>query len=322
MKRRSKAGGKSAKAQPSESLKLKPDTVPKAAAGRSSAMQQTADWLERLGLGQHAQRFAENDIDISVLPHLTDENLKELGISLGHRAKLLAAIRELGGTLTTVEPTVTPTEPKPQDAAERRQVTVMFSDLVGSTALSARMDPEDLREVISAYQKCVAETVERFGGFVAKYMGDGVLVYFGYPQAHEDDAERAVRAGLGLVAAVGALQSHAGLQTRVGIATGLVVVGDLIGSGGSQEQAIVGETPNLAARLQGIAEPNSVVIAESTRKLVGNLFELEDLGAQDLKGISGPVRAWAAQRASCGGEPFRGDAHGRPDCARRARRRA
>ena len=172
----------------------------------------------------------------------------------------------------------------------------MFSDLVGSTALSARMDPEDLREVISAYQKCVAETVQRFGGFVAKYMGDGVLVYFGYPQAHEDDAERAVRAGLELVAAVGALKTHAPLQTRVGIATGLVVVGDLIGSGASQEQAIVGETPNLAARLQGIAEPNSVVIAESTRKLVGNLFELEDLGAQDLKGIAGPVRAWAALR--------------------------
>ena len=172
----------------------------------------------------------------------------------------------------------------------------MFSDLVGSTALSARMDPEDLREVISAYQKCVAETVQRFGGFVAKYMGDGVLIYFGYPQAHEDDAERAVRAGLELVAAVGALKTHAPLQTRVGIATGLVVVGDLIGSGASQEQAIVGETPNLAARLQGIAEPNSVVIAESTRKLVGNLFELEDLGAQDLKGIAGPVRAWAALR--------------------------
>ena len=172
----------------------------------------------------------------------------------------------------------------------------MFSDFVGSTALSARMDPEDLREVISAYQKCVAETVQRFGGFVAKYMGDGVLIYFGYPQAHEDDAERAVRAGLELVAAVGALKTHAPLQTRVGIATGLVVVGDLIGSGASQEQAIVGETPNLAARLQGIAEPNSVVIAESTRKLLGNLFELEDLGAQDLKGIAGPVRAWAALR--------------------------
>ena len=172
----------------------------------------------------------------------------------------------------------------------------MFSDLVGSTALSARMDPEDLREFISAYQKCVAETVRRFGGFVAKYMGDGVLVYFSARQAHEDDAERAVRAALELVAAVSGLKTHAPLQTRVGIATGLVVVGDLIGSGASQEQAIVGETPNLAARLQGIAEPNSVVIAESTRKLVGNLFELEDLGARDLKGIAGPVRAWAALR--------------------------
>jgi class 3 adenylate cyclase len=174
----------------------------------------------------------------------------------------------------------------------------MFSDLVGSTALSARIDPEDLREVISAYQKAVADSVQRFGGFVAKYMGDGVLMYFGYPQAHEDDAERAVRAGLELVSAVGALKTHAPLQTRVGIATGLVVVGDLIGAGSSQEQAIVGETPNLAARLQGVAEPNRVVIAESTRKLVGNLFELEDLGARNLKGISGPVRAWAALRGA------------------------
>ena len=174
----------------------------------------------------------------------------------------------------------------------------MFSDLVGSTALSARMDPEDLREVISAYQKCVAETVQRFGGFVAKYMGDGVLVYFGYPQAHEDDAERAVRAGLELIGAVSALKSNAPLQTRVGIATGLVVVGDLIGSGEAQERGIVGETPNLAARLQGIAEPNTVVIAESTRKLLGNLFELQDLGAKELKGIAEPVRAWAALRTS------------------------
>src|SRR5437660_6690904 len=172
----------------------------------------------------------------------------------------------------------------------------MFSDLVGSTALSARMDPEALREVISAYQKCVAETVGRFGGFVAKYMGDGVLVYFGYPQAHEDDAERAVRAGLELVHAVTALKSSAPLQARVGIATGLVVVGDLIGSGEAQERGIVGETPNLAARLQGVAEPNTVVIAEGTRRLLGNLFELEDLGAKDLKGIAGPVRAWAALR--------------------------
>jgi class 3 adenylate cyclase len=174
----------------------------------------------------------------------------------------------------------------------------MFTDLVGSTALSARMDPEDLREVISAYQKCVAEIVQRFGGFVAKYMGDGVLVYFGYPQAHEDDAERAVRAGLELVGAVSALQSNAPLQIRIGIATGLVVVGDLIGTGSAQEQAVVGETPNLAARLQGIAEPNTVVIAEGTRRLLGKLFELEDLGARDLKGIAGPLRAWAALRPS------------------------
>ena len=158
------------------------------------------------------------------------------------------------------------------------------------------MDPEDLREVISAYHKCAAETVRRFGGFVSQYLGDGVLVYFGYPQAHEDDAERAVRAGLELVAAVGALKTHTAPQTRVGIATGLVVVGDVVDAGGSQERGIVGETPNLAARIQGLAQPNSVVVADSTRRLLGNLFELEDLGARDLKGITGPVRAWAALR--------------------------
>ena len=156
-------------------------------------------------------------------------------------------------------------------------MTVMFSDLVGSTALSARMDPEDLREVISAYRKCVAETVRRFGGFVAQYMGDGVLVYFGYPQAHEDDADRGVRAGLELVAAVSNLKTRAPLQSRVGIATGLVVVGDLTGSGGAQERGIIGETPNLAARLQAIADPNMVVIADGTRRLLGDLFELKDL---------------------------------------------
>ena len=258
-------------------------------------MQQIADWLKQLGMSEYAERFAESDIDTSVLRDLTDQDLKELGVSLGHRRKMLRAIAELPGAAADL-PEPASAEPKPQDTAERRQVTVMFSDLVGSTALSARMDPEDLREVISAYQKCVAETVQRFGGFVAKYMGDGVLIYFGYPQAHEDDAERAVRAGLELIAAVKDLKTHAALQTRVGIATGLVVVGDLIGSGASQEQAIVGETPNLAARLQGVAEPNSVVIAESTRKLLGNLFELEDLGARDVKGIAGPVRAWAALR--------------------------
>jgi class 3 adenylate cyclase len=159
------------------------------------ATKEISDWLEKLGMSEYAQRFAENDIDIAVLRHLTDQDLKELGVSLGHRRKMLAAIAEVAGAeLTSLQPAST--EPKPQDTAERRQVTVMFSDLVGSTALSSRMDPEDLREVISAYQKCVAQTVQRFGGFVAKYMGDGVLVYFGYPQAHEDDAERAVRTGL------------------------------------------------------------------------------------------------------------------------------
>jgi class 3 adenylate cyclase len=211
---------------------------------------------------------------------------------------MLAAIAELPGAVQSTPDPIGSVEPKPQDTAERRQVTALFSDLVGSTALSARMDPEDLRQVISAYQKCVAETVQRFGGFVAKYICDGVLVYFGYPQAHEDDAERAVRAGLELAQAVGGLKSSAPLQTRVGIATGLVVVGDLIGSGAAQEQAVVGETPNVAARLQSIAEPNMVVIAESARKLLGNLFDFQDLGAQDLKGIRGPVKAWAVLRSA------------------------
>ena len=190
--------------------------------------------------------------DDTVLPSLTHETLKELGVTaVGHRLKLLDAIAALRDDTSAKGPSsdlkAAPAAPSaaPEDRAERRQVTVMFSDLVGSTALSARLDPEDLREVLSAYQTCVAETVQRFGGFVAKYMGDGVLVYFGYPQAHEDDAERAVRAGLELVAAVSDLKTHVSLQTRIGIATGLVVVGDLIGSGTSQEQAIVGETPNL-----------------------------------------------------------------------------
>ena len=258
-------------------------------------MQQITDWLKMLGMSEYAERFAENRIDFSVLHDLTDQDLKDLGVVLGDRRKLLRAIGELDAARPAA---AAATEPKSQDTAERRQVTVMFSDLVGSTALSTRMDPEDLREVISAYQKCVAETVQRFGGFVAKYMGDGVLVYFGYPQAYEDDAEGAVRAGLELIAAVSGLKSPVSLQTRVGIATGLVVVGDLVGSGEAQERGIVGETPNLAARLQGIAEPNTVVIGDSSRKLLGNLFELEDLGAKDLKGIARPVRAWVALRAS------------------------
>src|SRR5262245_45139078 len=266
-------------------------------------MQQIADWLERLGLGQYAQRLAENDIDFEVLSDLTDQDLEKIGVaSVGHRRKLLRAIANLKD-LETITPAVAiapapPAIPRAADTGERRQVTVMFSDLVGSTALSAQMDPEDLRELISAYQKCVAEAVRRFGGFVARYFGDGVLVYFGYPEAHEDDAERAVRAGLELIAAMIALKTPASLQTRVGIATGLVVVGDLTGSGEAQERGIVGETPNLAARLQGIAEPNTLVIAEATRRLLGNLFELKDLGVGDVKGLTEPVRAWVALRAS------------------------
>ena len=187
----------------------------------------------------------------------------------------------------------------------------MFSDLVGSTALSARMDPEDLREVISGYQKCVAETVQRFGGFVAKYMGDGVLVYFGYPQAHEDDAERAVRAGLELVAAVAGLKSSAGpLQTRVGIATGLVVVGDLIGRVRPRSRRSSARRRTLRRACKAIAEPNTVVIAESTRKLLGNLFELQDLGAKEAQGHRRARAGLGGAAAKLGREPLRGAAHG------------
>jgi class 3 adenylate cyclase/predicted ATPase len=260
-----------------------------------NAMKGIAEWLASIGLSEYAQRFADNAIDLSVIRDLTEQDLKDLGVLLGHRRKILRAIADLPAAPAPAE---IATEAVPRDEAERRQVTVMFADLVGSTALSTDMDPEDLREIISAYQKCVAEAVHHFGGFVARYVGDGVLVYFGYPQAHEDDADRAILAGLELITAVSALKSRVSLQTRVGIATGLVVVGDLTGSGQTQERSIVGETPNLAARLQGIAEPDTVVICNSTRRLVGNLFEMEDLGPRDLKGIVRPVRAWAALRAS------------------------
>jgi class 3 adenylate cyclase len=210
-------------------------------------MQQVADWLEKLGLGQYTQRFAENDIDVSVLPHLTDADLEKVGVSLGHRRKILAAIAGLlGGAQSAPQPVKS--EPKPQDTAERRQVTVMFSDLVGSTALSAKMDPEDLREVISAYHKCVAETVQRFGGFVAKYMGDGVLVYFDIRMPMRTCRE-GCPGGPGIDPSSGRVE-QCSTGNRAGIATGLVVVGDLIGAGEAQERGIVGETPNLAARLQ------------------------------------------------------------------------
>ena len=265
-------------------------------------MDDLGDWLRGLGLEQYEAAFRENEIDDTVLPNLTADDLKDLGVVIvGHRRRLLdaiAALRAEASPPARLAAASLESDQIGKDVAERRQVTVMFSDLVGSTALSARLDPEDLREVISAYQRCVADTVRRFGGFVAKYMGDGVLIYFGYPAAHEDDAERAVRASLALIDAVATLSAPEPLQVRIGAATGIVVVGDLVGSGEAQERGIVGETPNLAARLQGIAEPNTVVIAEATRRLLGNLFEMRDLGPKELKGIAGRAKAFAVVRSS------------------------
>ena len=256
-----------------------------------------AAWLRGLGLEQYAPAFRDNDVDAEVLPSLTADDLISIGVkSVGHRRKLLDASAAL-----RTEPS-SPREPGEGRAgakAERRQLTVMFSDLVGSTPLSAQFDPEDLREIIAAYHRAVADVVRSFEGFVAKYMGDGVLAYFGYPRAHEDDAERAVRAGLGVVDAVARLDVRSvKLRARVGIATGLVVVGDLIGEGSAQEQSVVGETPNIAARLQAMAEPGAVVIAASTRRLVGEIFDCRDLGALDVKGIAGPILVWRVVRPS------------------------
>src|SRR5215831_19178659 len=250
-------------------------------------------WLRSLGLDEYEAAFRENRIDDTVLPSLTAEDLKDLGVGLvGDRRKLLNAIAALRGEAAAPTPlsgTPLETDNAAKDTAELRQVTVMFSDLVDSMALSTRLDPENLREVISAYQRCVADTVRRFGGFVARYLGDGVLIYFGYPAAHEDDAERAVRAGLALVDAVATLSAPERLQVRIGAATGMVVVGDLVGSGEGQEHDVVGETPNFAARLQSIAEPNTVVVAEATRRLIGSLFELRDLGPCELKAFVASV---------------------------------
>ena len=203
---------------------------------------------------------------------------------------LLAAIAALGEGALPAAPTAVPSSAPAE--AERRQLTVMFCDLVGSTPLSTRFDPEDLREIIGAYHRCVADTVARFGGFVAKYMGDGVLIYFGYPEAHEDDAERAAHAGLAVIDAVGRLAAQEPLNVRIGIASGLVVVGDLIGAGAAQERGVVGETPNLAARLQALARPGTLVVADSTRRQIGTLFEIEDLGPQPLAGFAEPQPAW------------------------------
>jgi len=250
-----------------------------------------AQWLHALGLGQYAGTFARNDVDGSILLELTAEDLIALGVSsVGHRRRLLSAI----ATLRDNPRAAASNAPRVGSAgeAERRQLTIMFCDLVGSTALSARFDPEDLGEVIGAYQRTVAETVARFAGHVARYMGDGALVLFGYPQAHEDDAERAVRAGLAVVDAIVGLRTRAQLRVRLGIASGLVVVGDLIGQGAVRERDVVGETPNLAARLQALAAPGTVVIADSTRRQIGALFEVEDLGPQSLAGFVEPQRAW------------------------------
>jgi class 3 adenylate cyclase/tetratricopeptide (TPR) repeat protein len=255
-----------------------------------------AAWLRELGLERYEEAFQENEIHADILPTLTAEDLKDLGVNVvGHRRLLLNAIADLrahaGGPGTDAA-----SEPREEirGHAERRQLTVLLCDLVGSTALSGRLDPEDMRQVIRLYQEAVASEVTRFDGHIAKYMGDGVLTFFGWPEAHEDDAERAVHAGLAVSQAIARLHAPDGssLAVRVGIATGLVVVGDLIGEGGSQEEAVVGESPNLAARLQALAAPGTVIIAAGTRRLVGELFELADLGAHDFKGFAEPVRAW------------------------------
>ena len=257
-----------------------------------------AAWLRELGLDRYEQAFRENEIGLDVLPELTAEDLKEIGvIPVGDRRRLLKAIaaRAHERESAPLRPAIdTPRPPIKQAEAERRQLTVMFVDLVGSTELSGKLDPEDMREVIRAYQNTVAGEIGRFEGHVAKFMGDGVLAYFGYPRAHEDEAERAVRAGLVISEAVAKLQTAAAapLSTRVGIATGQVVVGDLVGEGAAQEEAVVGETPNLAARLQALAEPGNLVVAPTTRRLLGGLFELHDLGANDLKGFATPVRTF------------------------------
>jgi class 3 adenylate cyclase/predicted ATPase len=256
-----------------------------------------AQWLENIGLEQYAQAFIENDVDIDILPDLTESDLKDLGLSLGHRRKLQAALKS---PAPDAEPShqspPQPTPPPLQSAeAERRQLTVLFCDLVGSTELAAKLDPEDMREVLRAYQEACTKAIERYEGYVAKYMGDGVYAYFGYPMAHEDDAERAINAGLGIIEAVARLEDD--LAVRIGIATGNVAVGDLIGEGSAEEANIVGEAPNLAARLQMVAEPDTIVIGDATRTLVGELFEIDDLGRHDFKGYSHPVSAWRIVRS-------------------------
>jgi class 3 adenylate cyclase/predicted ATPase len=261
-------------------------------------MKGIAEWLASIGLSEYAQRFADNGIDLSVIRDLTEQDLKDLGVLLGHRRKILRALAELDGVAPA--PTETATEPALRVEPERRHLTVMICDLVGSTALSARLDPEDMRAVIDAYHAACARITRTYDGFLAEFRGDGILAYFGYPIAHEDDAERTVRAGLDIIAAVAQLETRAGelLAVRIGIASGLVVVGDLSREGALRERAVVGETPNLAARLQALAEPGTIVVAASTRRLLGDLFHLRDLGRQEVKGIAEPIAAWVVEGVS------------------------
>jgi predicted ATPase/class 3 adenylate cyclase len=253
-------------------------------------MKSIAEWLTSLGLGEYSERFVENAIDFSVVGDLTEQDLRELGLPLGHRRRLLRAIAELHVTASAPE-----AEPAWRDEAQRRQLTVMFCDLVGSTAISAELDPEDMRHVIGAYQACVSKVIRLYDGMVARYVGDGVLAYFGYPQAHEDDAAQAVKAGLELVQAVANLETDfaSALSARIGIATGTVIVGDLLlGQTGAQERAVVGDTPNLASRLQALGEPGTVTICSNTHRLTSELFDLRGLGRVVLKGWSEPIAAW------------------------------
>ncbi|MBV9982078.1 adenylate/guanylate cyclase domain-containing protein [Bradyrhizobium sp.] len=251
-----------------------------------------AEWLASIGLSEYAECFVKNAIDPSVLCDLTEQDLKDLGVLLGHRRKLLRAIAELRGDVPPAAQIGN--KQAPQQGAERRQLTVMFCDLVGSSALSVRLDPEDLRTVISAYQGAIADVIAKSDGVIARYMGDGVLAHFGFPQAHEDDAEQAIRAGLALVDTIAKLKTDIGtaLQVRVGIATGMVVVGDVIGEGVTKEQEVVGETPNLAARLQSLAMPGTVLICENTRRLTEGHFEYRNVGPVMLKGWAEPLPAW------------------------------
>jgi class 3 adenylate cyclase/predicted ATPase len=251
-------------------------------------------WLDGIGLAQYATVFAENAIDLDVLSDLRETDLERLGVALGDRKRILRAIGSLSGTSSSADRAPATAPALPQSEAERRQLTVLFCDLVGSTALAVKLDAEDLREAIRGFQSSCAAVITQMGGYVARFMGDGLLAYFGYPQAHENDAERAVRAGLALVAKVSQLLLPTGepAQVRVGIATGVVIVGDTVGEEPTQEQVVVGKTPNLAARLQGVAAPNTTVIAASTLRLLGHMFVCEQLGPFELKGLSEPVMAW------------------------------